>query len=132
MPIHYQQKSNNPYRLPDNLYRRVLYTVKDYDRRKAEYYELLEYVPPVLSGISVNIDVSDPTANKAIKLAEISGELHAVEAAAMMIDEPFRSAILRNLKYDEPLPFGDFSHRPTWYAKRRRFLYSVAVLLKLL
>ena len=36
----YQPHKSNPYRLPQTLYRRVLATVRDYDRMAAEYKEI--------------------------------------------------------------------------------------------
>ena len=32
----YQRKRNNPYQLPHNVYMRVLYHIRDYERMKAE------------------------------------------------------------------------------------------------
>ena len=37
----YQAKNNNPYRLPHNLYMRMLYLIKDYERLKEERKEIL-------------------------------------------------------------------------------------------
>ena len=37
----YQPHKNNPYWLPNTLYRRVLVTVRDYDRMVTEYKEIV-------------------------------------------------------------------------------------------
>lgn len=73
----YQRKKNNPWRLPQNLYMRVLYTIRDYNRIKAEQ-------------------------NTEAHLSEIS----AIETALLDIPEFFRESILNNILYDSYFPLG--------------------------
>ena len=41
----YQPKKNNPYILPSNLYMRMLYLVRDYNRLKEEYANIIHEMP---------------------------------------------------------------------------------------
>ena len=125
---YYQLKKNNPFRLPDNLYRRVVYTVKDYDRRKAEYNEQLAYVPPVLDGMPSSLSDSDPTANKAIKLAGLYDDLYAVDSAEQDIPKEYRAGVVENAKYGTEFPAS--AHYHTWQKWRQIFLYQVAKYMK--
>jgi len=125
----YQHKKANPYLLPVNLYRRVIYTIKDYDRLKEEYNALLNESPakqPVNTH-GGNIS-SQPTEDKAIRLALISDDIHAIDAALTMIPLEYRQGIINSIKYRTPYP--DTAHWHTWQKWRQRYVWSVARKLK--
>ena len=41
----YQRQKNNPYKLPHNLYMRMLYLVRDYERIRSEREDILAASP---------------------------------------------------------------------------------------
>ena len=88
MAREYQHKKSSPQTLPHNLYFRVLYIIRDYDRLKDEYHAILHSspAPRIESGydregrFSVEYmprgnAITSPTEEKAIRLALISDEL---------------------------------------------------------
>ena len=131
MPRNYQRKKNNPYLLPHNLYMRVLYIVKDYDRLKDEYHAILD--SGAAAGV-VNANTGGapltPTEDKAIRLALISDELHAIEQALMMIPDEYRQGVKHNVMYGAWYP-GDADER-TYRRWKQCFINQVARRLKFL
>lgn len=80
MPRNYQLKKNNDYYMPHDLYMRVQYIIKGYDRLKREYINIAHSYPsPSLSGMPRGTMVGNPTLDKVTKLESISGELHTIE-----------------------------------------------------
>ena len=129
LPRNYQITKNNPYLLPHNLYMRVLYIIRDYDRMKDEYQEILQLSPPALTGVPGSRELTDPTGDKAIRLAMISGEMHAVDQALMDIPREYRQGLMRNIKYGDNYP--NTAHYNTWRYNKYKFCYKVAKRLKL-
>lgn len=75
----YQTKKNNPYYIPHNVYMQVLYKIKDYERLKQEQREILHASPPPLDGMPRGKGVGDPTMAKAVRLANLSRQIEAIE-----------------------------------------------------
>ena len=125
MPQHYQQKTKNPFRLPDIPYRRAVYAIKDYDRRKEEYAELLKYSPPILTGMPGDGELLNPTAEKGEALAAISDELHAVEGALAEIPDEYREGVFARVRHGTAYP--EYAHINTWEKWKQRYIYYVAV-----
>lgn len=123
----YQRKRNNPYVLPWNLYREMLYAIRDYDRLVEEYNNRLE------EGMSPESDspsggktnrTGDPTGMKVVKLSEISRRILAIDKARMVIPEEYMNGIWNNIikgtaypRNADPRTYG------TW---KGRFVYEVA------
>ena len=137
MPVHYQQKRMSQYLLPSNLYRRVIYTIKDYDRLKQEYQAVLESSRkpnvscgtdgrgrPVAEYVRCSGAAYDPTAEKGVKLAMMSDEIHAIERALEQIPKEYRDGVFGNIRYGAAYP--DIAHYHTWQKWRQRFVYFVA------
>ena len=124
MPRNYQRTKNNPYLLPHNLYMRVLYIIKDYDRLKDEYQTILDSGGSAMGGRRAGSGTSNPTENKAIRLAAISDELHAIEGALIEIPQEYRQGVLSAIKYRTPYP--DTAGYKTWQRWRQRFIWHVA------
>ena len=142
MPKEYQRAKNNPYLLPHNLYMRVLYIIRDYDRLKEEYQAILHSspTPRIESGYDRNGrfsaelmpksgEAADPTEDKGMRLALISDELHAVEQALMMIPAEYRHGVKQNVMYGGWFP-QDADGR-TYRRWKQRFIYQVAKGMKL-
>ncbi len=116
------------YRLPNEVYKRAIWTIKDYPRRKAEYEAILEASPPPLDGAPRGTVLADSTAKKAIKLSEISRELSAVEKGLEAIPEEYRKGIWENIVNRKAFP--DYAHRDTYKRWKQRYVYRVAILLE--
>lgn len=119
----YQLKKNNPYRLDQNLYMRMIYIVRDYHRMK----ELINDVAggfPVSSSPASNGQYADPTLSRTIKIERISEECTAIEKALEQIPQEYRKAIFDNICFGNPYPlYADASTYSRW---RGRFLYYIA------
>ena len=142
MPREYQRNKNNPYLLPHNLYMRVLYIIRDYDRLKDEYHAVLQSSPAPRITTGYDKDgkhvselmqgsggIADPTADKAMRLVVISEELHAVEQSLRMIPGEYRQGVKHNVMYGAWYPT-DASER-TYRRWKQRFVFNVAKTLKL-
>lgn len=124
----YQKQKNNPYKLPHNLYMRMLYLVRDYERLRSEREDILNS-SPVPDGIP-HSGTGNPTEQKAIKLAMLDRECDAVTKALNKVPEEYRKAIINNICYGSPYPY--IAHRNTYSYWRTKLLNSVAQNLNLL
>lgn len=118
----YQAKGK--YNLPQNVYLRTLYLIRDYDRLREEYTEILYRSPPPPDGQPGSRKVSDETAEKAIKMEAVARECRAVEQAIVCIPEEYRSGVVNNVMYRVPYP--DTAGYATWSRHRRKFIQNVA------
>ena len=121
----YQPAKNNQYRLPKTLYKRVLATVRDYDRMLLERESILLASPAPPDGLPRGCKTSDPTADKAVKLDAIDRCLHAVDQALMQVPEEYREAIMQKIITDA-WPITVPVHRSTASYWKTRFLYYLA------
>lgn len=124
----YQRQKNNPYKLPHNLYMRMLYLVRDYERIRSEREDIL-CGSPAPDGVP-HTGVGSPTEHKAIKLAMLDRECDAVTKALNGIPEEYRKGVINNICYGSPYPYT--AHRNTYSYWRARLLNSVAQNLGLL
>jgi len=132
MPREYQKSKNNPYLLPHNLYMRVLYIIKDYDRLKGEYHAILDSgigAGGVVGASPTSNEPPRPTEDVAIRLALVSDELHAIEQALLEIPGEYRAGLMHNIVYGVSCP--DFAHYNTWRNQRYKLCYKIAKRLKL-
>lgn len=70
--------------LPDELANQVIWLVKDYDRMKAEYDNTIWNSPAHPDGQPRGRNSGDPTSREAMKRAELSRKLQAIEQAKLM------------------------------------------------
>lgn len=124
----YQRQKNNPYKLPHNLYMRMLYLVRDYERIKSERADIL-HSSPSPDGIP-HSGTGNPTENKGIKLAMLDNECDAVESALATIPEEYRKGIMDNICYGSPYPYT--AHRNTYSYWRAKLLNALAKNLNIL
>ncbi len=118
----YQRKKNNPYKLPHNLYMRMLYLVRDYERIKSQRADIL-HSSPAYDG-QPHIGLGNPTETKGIKLAMLDAECLAVEKAIENIPPEYRKGVLDNICYGASYPItADYETYGRW---RRRLLYYTA------
>lgn len=81
-----------------------------------------------LTGMPGGGDISDPTAQTAIRTERLRDDVEAIEAAAKEADEAIAPYILRNVSSGTPyeympVPCG----RRQFYEMRRKFFYLLAV-----
>lgn len=123
MSKEYQCRTNNPYHLPHNLYMRVLYHIRDYDRLKSER-ENLYYPSSIGDGLPHGSGIGTPTEDKAIRLAKLDDECKVVEQALVRVPYEYRSGIFNNICYGSPFPL-DASYA-TYKRWRQRLVYWTA------
>lgn len=125
-----QPCKNNPYYLPNSLYRRVLSIVRDYDRRCAERDNILYGTSRGEDGMPIGTDVGRPTERAAEKISLINDEITAIDRALQCVPKDYAIHILDNVRYYQRFP--DTADRMTWSKWRCRFLFFAAENLKLL
>lgn len=121
----YQRQKNNPYKLPHNLYMRMLYLVRDYERIKSQRADIL-HSSPAHDG-QPHTGLGNPTENKGIKLAMLDNECSAVEKAIESIPEEYRKGVLRNIKDNERYPIT--ASETTFRRYRYKLTYTLAKIL---
>lgn len=124
----YQRQKNNPYKLPHNLYMRMLYLVRDYERIRSEREDILKG-SPAPDGIP-HSGIGNPTEQKAIKLAMLDRECEAVAKAIGKVPEEYRRPLINNICYGSPYPYT--AHRNTYSYWRTKLLHFVACNLGLI
>ena len=119
----YQPKKNNPYILPSNLYMRMLYLVRDYNRLKEEYANILHEMPHN-DGMPKGNMTGDPTLEKVLKTESISREVGAVEQALYQVPQEYRKGVFDNICYGDKFPI--IAGEATYRRWRCRFIYYIA------
>ena len=114
-------------RLPRDIYNRVLWLVRGYDRTKDELDSLITMDGS--HGEGRGQGPSDPTVQAAIRRERLLDDFRAVEDARLMIPEEYRDVVFKNVKDTRPFktfPEFDYAHEQTWKNQRRKFLREVA------
>ena len=119
----YQRQKNNVYKLPHNLYMRILYLIRDYERIKSERDNVL-YSTSCSDGQPHAPSISSPTEAKGIKLYEIGNRCRAVEEALQSIPQEYRQVVWSNICYQSPYPI--IAGEATCKRWRSRLIYEVA------
>lgn len=127
----YQQKRMKSYLMPEPVYRQAYWALRDLLRMKEELEKLMEERDLIISG---NMSVSnfssgtgkvcDSTANRAIKIAQLSSRILAIETAFDEIPEKYRRGLWQ--KNVENGGFGDEAHLNTWKKWQQVLVYNVA------
>ncbi|HIT19215.1 MAG TPA: hypothetical protein IAB57_06345 [Candidatus Fimivivens faecavium] len=119
----YQSRKNNPFSLPHNLYMRVLYQIRDYDRMKEERMEIL-YSTTARDGLPRGNGVRSDTEIRAIRLVKVEENCKAVELALGQIPEEYRKGVIDNICEGAPFPL-DASYS-TYKRQRQRMIWWTA------
>lgn len=127
--IHLREYFPKSIKLPKPVYYQALYAVRDYDRLRAEYDEILHASPPPPDGLPHGSS-GQPVMDKALRLNAISTKLTAIARALSGIPPEYRRGVLDNVRYGAPYPYT--AGYATWSRWRRRFLFLVAKNLRLL
>ena len=125
---YWQKSEKKDYHLPRDIYHRVLWLVRGYDRTKEELESLI--LPQgKTDGESRATGPSDPTVQAAIRRERLLDDFQAVEDARLMVPEEYRDVVFKNVKDIRPFktfPEFDYAHEQTWKNWRGRFLREVA------
>lgn len=124
----YQCQKNNPYKLPNSLYKRMIDLVRDYDRIKQQRNDIVNSTPE-RDGITSNT-LGNPTENRAIKLIILSRDCEAIEKALAKIPKEYHKGILNNILYHAKYPY--IASERTYGYQKSRFIYFIAENLNLI
>jgi hypothetical protein len=122
--------------LPQTVYRQAYWALRDLGRMKEELARLEDERDLIASGEKIlsNFDfgtsfVSDNTGNRAVKIANLSSRILAIEAAFYEIPEKYRLGLwdknVENIDYPGP------THINTWKKWQQVLIYYVAKNLQL-
>jgi len=132
MPRNYQRTKNNPYFLSREIYNQVLWIVKGYETTRQDYYNIIGYSLPVMSGMPRGTTALRPTESKAFKVATVKfAQLSAVEKAFESIPPELQSGIYQKLAHDTPYDTESIG-RAVWSDYEAEYLYHVARLLNMI
>jgi len=92
----YQRKKINEYSMPHNLYMQIQYKIRDYDRLKREYLDILHSSPDPHEIYSKAAFKGSPTESKAIKLSCIDNSLKGIDQAIIEV-----RGIYSSITYEE-------------------------------
>ena len=108
----YQPKKKNPYWLEPTVYRCALAIVRDYPRLLAARDDILHGSPVRSEGSGTPKGVpSDPTAQRALRLARVESRIREIEAALGMSPRRYRAAVLANILDERRGVSRDFAAR---------------------
>lgn len=124
----YQAKKKNPYWLEPSLHYRVIGVVRDYPRMLAKRRDILHGSPTRsdVSGAPKGVP-SDPTAQRALRLARVDADLRIVDAALRRLPREYRGPVYKNVLYeksgynrgvaaaDVPCTISTFSRYRAWF-----------------
>ena len=135
--------SKNKYWLPHNIYKMLTYMVRSYYELLERREEILNSSPKPADGMPRGSGVSDPTADKATRLAVVDSQIHAISQVMCEMrnkyyntctGEPFEPLEAFNYYsvfcYYRSKPNKDEApSRSTWYRYRSEFTYLLAAKL---
>ena len=102
---------------------RMLYLVRDYNRLKEEYANIIHEMPHN-DGMPKGNMTGDPTLEKVLKTESISREVGAVEQALYQVPQEYRKGVFDNICYGDKFPI--IAGEATYRRWRCRFIYYIA------
>lgn len=119
----YQNKKSNPYILPQNLWRQILYLIRDYSRMKEELDAIIDMAASQ-DGQPRGSGAGDPTYAKVIKREKYHDIVSAIDRAKKEIPAEYRDGVWQNIVYGTAFPLD--AHRVTYSRYKSKFVYLVA------
>ena len=120
----YQAKLNNPYLLPQPLYRMTLAFIRDHTRKLAEYNSICEESPAPPDGQPKGTLTGDPTERAGLRRVELYDSIKAVEQALIHIPTEYRKGVWNNIIHYKRYP--DDADQRTYRRYKQIFIYHVA------
>lgn len=114
----------NQYQLPHPIRMQVIWLVRDYERMKNQYNDLMEKSPGPSDGQPRGTGTTDTVSETAMRRAELSEKIKAVEDAYSGIPEEYRRGVWDNVTYRARYPSD--AGIATYKRQRKKFLYRVA------
>lgn len=136
----YIPKKNNPYSMPHDTYMMMYYMIRSY-RKISEQREMLLYgSPPPPNGMPRSGTTSDPTADKAVVLSTLGGQIHAVVQVVAELRAKYQNTCTGEPfdPYEAFMDYGVFCYYRsspnkdmspsvrTWHRYRSEFAYNLA------
>ena len=109
MPRYYQPKRDNPYMLEDKaLYKQVFWLIMRYPALAEQRLQIMHGSPPPSDGMpNGKGTVGNPTLRKAMLLAEISGQLEAIDQTMVELSAKYEKTCTGE-KFDPYEAFVDY------------------------
>ena len=131
---------NTDYKLPQSVYMRVLWKIRDYERLREEQMKILYASSPPPDGQPKSSALGNPTEQKALRRAYIDAELAAIDQASIVLQGEYSNRMTTG--FDPLTAFQDYLYfcqeyrrktkndegpcTRTWKYYRARFVYEVA------
>lgn len=126
----YQQKRMRSYLMPEPVYRQAYWATRDLKRMRQELAVLAEGRDSIAvrEGLRINTGyggvIKDVTAERAVKIAQLSSRVEAIEAAFSEVPEKYRCGLWqRNVENGD---YGEGAHINTWRRWQQVLMYNVA------
>jgi hypothetical protein len=109
--------------LPPNLYRQILYLIKDYDRIRNLWSEE-PYAVPNTDGQPQETDIGDHNFSRTHQRLRLEEDIKAIEQSLLEIPKEYQDGVSNHLKYGVLFP--DCGDRKTWYKYQSMYIYQIA------
>lgn len=122
----YQRQKNNKYQLPNAVYHKTLWTIRDYYRVK----ESLNSIADTSIGIAYDKDKvqtsvnNDTVLNAALRYGEAKHMVDCVEKAKEKMPVEYQSGVWNNILFYSAFPAD--ADRSTYGRVKSKFIYDVA------
>ena len=118
------QRKKTKYILPNAVYNKTLWTIRDYHRVKDEVETMIAVGGGNNDGPPSGAP-GDPTYRLAVKYADYVDIVNAIETAKENIPQEYREGIWTNIQYGVRYPRD--AERSTYGHIKSRFVYEVAI-----
>ena len=122
----YQRQRNNKYLLPNTVYHKTIWTIRDYYRVK----ESLNSSADTSAGIAYDKDKvqtsgnADTVFNAAIKYSEAKHQVEAIDQARAKMPKEYEQGVWNNVLFCSRFPID--ADRSTYGRVKSKFIYDVA------
>lgn len=124
MPRDYQPQKNNPYLLPQPLYRMTLAFIRDHERKRSAYEELATASPPPPDGMPRGTATGNPTERSGMRRFELWIAISAVDDALGSIPPEYQKGVWENIVLFRRYP--DDASPSTYKRYKQKFIHQVA------
>lgn len=130
MSFDYQSRIPKEYKLRREVYKQVMWMIKDYDNMVIEYNSAIEGHGINMDGLPHGTEVGDPTGQTVIRTYQLHEKILAIEECIKVIPEEYRSGVWNHIVKNKKYP--DYAARSTWDRQKARYVFAVAVKLHLI
>lgn len=125
----YQRKKGNSYRLPKDVYRSTLWTIRGYHRMKDEATAILLESPAPPDGQPRGTATGDEVFSKAARREALLLKVKAIDEALEIVPPEYRRGVWNSVQYFDAFPID--ADRSTYGRWKSRFVYEAANKLKI-